>query len=255
MCLIVVAYRSHPDYPLIVAANRDEFYQRPTDPAGFWPDHPQLLAGRDRRAGGTWLGITTNGRFAAVTNVRNGREQPHPQPRSRGELPPQFLLSAQSTARYSQRLSEQHHHYAGFNLLLFDGHTLGYHSNRDAPQPELAPGLYGLSNAALDTPWPKLRRARHALGDAIRADTPDPEQLFQLLADPLPAPADALPDTGIDPHWEALLSSCFITSQEYGTRCSTVLLVASDGRAELLERSFVPGQSPQTRRFELDSAG
>ncbi|WP_210397143.1 NRDE family protein [Motiliproteus sediminis] len=250
MCLIVVAYRIHPRFPLIVAANRDEFYQRPTAAAHFWPDHPQLLAGRDQRAGGTWLGLTREGRFAAITNVRNGREVPPAAPRSRGELPSRFLLGSDSSRSYARDQQPQDAHYAGYNLLLFDGQELGYHSNRYPGQQALNPGIYGLSNASLDTPWPKLLRAKRALADAVEAEEPDSEQLFRLLADPLPAPADALPDTGIAAEWEALLSSCFITSADYGTRCSTLVLRSATGDTRVLERSFIPGQPPRTRHFE-----
>ena len=233
MCLILVAWQVHPAFPLVVAANRDEFFQRPSLPAGPWPDLPRLWGGRDLEAGGTWLAVRDDGRFAAVTNVR---EPGVPQGAlSRGALPRDFLQGDQTPEAFVTALAGQDH--SGYNLLLADRETLWWASNRaDAPR-RLEPGLYGLSNRLLDTPWPKLVKAKARLAESLKA-LPDVEPCFQLLADPAPAPDAELPETGVPLAWERLLSSVFIHSPTYGTRASTVLTRDRDGRFQVEERSF-----------------
>lgn len=236
MCLIVFAWRPNHELPLIVAANRDEFYERPTRPLGRWPDAPDIVAGRDLQAGGTWLGFGAAGRFAALTNIRvpgkpNGA-------RSRGELPERYLRGQLTPQAYLTELTGHLEHYAGFNLLVGDEQALWYLNSRAAVPEQLEPGLYGLSNAALDSPWPKLLRARGAL--QRRIDAPDSEQLLQLLSDPELAEDAQLPDTGVPYEWEKKLSSIFIRSKDYGTRASTVLIRRADGSADITERSFGP---------------
>ncbi len=233
MCLILLAWQAHPAYPLVVAANRDEFHARPTAAAGFWLDYPEIFGGRDLEAGGTWLGVTTSGRFAAVTNVREpgadaGRI-------SRGELTRNFLAGAMPAATYAAQL--QNDDYAGFNLLLGDGQQLIYHSNRGASSQRLAPGIYGLSNLALDTPWPKLLSARQRFADALPA-LPDDQDLFAVLSDRSIVADAELPNTGVPLAWERLLSAIFVQSENYGTRASTVLTWAHGGQLQLRERSF-----------------
>jgi len=241
MCLILIAVDSHPLYSLIVAANRDEFYARPTAPAEFWSDAPSILAGRDLLAGGTWLGIDRHGRFAAVTNYRQGQREP-PAPRSRGRLVSDFLITEAEPAAYMERLEREADRYNGFNLIAGHARELRYFSNREGVGRALPPGVYGLSNHLLDTPWPKVAAGKSALEALVRTDAPELiEALFALLSDRRRAADDLLPQTGLDQDWERLLSSAFIVSDTYGTRSSTVVLVGRDHRAIFVERSYGPG--------------
>ena len=239
MCLIVVGWHGHVDYPLVVAANRDEFYARPTADATVWPDAPNVFGGIDLEAGGTWLGITRNGRFAAVTNVREpgiakGRV-------SRGMLTRDFLLSGAPAIDYAQGLDGRD--YSGFNLLLSDGETLVYCSNRDGEPRRLSPGVYGLSNHLLDSPWPKLLAARQRFAAALPA-LPDESALFALLADDTIVADAELPQTGVSLEWERRLSAIFVKSENYGTRASTVAWQRRDGTVQLHEQRFGPDGQP-----------
>lgn len=238
MCLIVVGWRVVPDYPLVVAANRDEFHHRASAPAGYWADAPEIVGGRDLEAGGTWLGATVGGRFAAVTNVREPGKPP--KKRSRGLLTANFLRSTATAADYSASIEGEA--YAGFNLLLSDGEQLVYLSNRGDGSRVLAPGIYGLSNHRLDTPWPKLTRARADFADAL-ASLPDEAPFFALLANREIVPDAQLPATGVPLSWERLLSAVFVQSAEYGTRASTLLLRDRAGGLLLHEQSFAPDGS------------
>lgn len=233
MCLIALAYKVHPDYPLILAANRDEFRDRPADPAGWWADKPSIFGGRDRLAGGTWLGITRQGRFAAVTNHRD-LHLPQRQGPSRGALVVQALeagIDPQATAVY-----------AGFNLLHGPVNALRYHNNVEPADVPLVPGIHGLSNAFLNTPWPKLQRAVQAMADLLDPRAmPDVDALFHLLADAEPAPDDALPRTGLPLEMERLVSSVMINGADHGTRCSTVLLADAEGHVHFTERTWPGG--------------
>lgn len=236
MCLIVFAWRPGHALPLIVAANRDEFYARPTQPLGSWEDAPGVYAGRDLEAGGTWLGVGPQGRFAALTNIRDPQQ---PQGlRSRGELVAAYLCGELDVETYLNQVASKRTEYSGFNLLVGDSDRLVYLSGLDPEPRRLQTGVYGLSNAGLDTPWPKLLKARAGLLDAL--PEPDPQRLLELLADTDQAPETALPQTGVGLSTERLLSSVFISSQNYGTRASTVLIVEAEGRRRLLERSFGP---------------
>ena len=239
MCLIVVGWQAHPDYPLIVAANRDEFYARPTAIADFWDDAPEVIAGRDLEAGGTWLGITRSGRFAAVTNVREPGARQGIQ--SRGKMTQAYLAGRQSAADYVARIDMAQ--YSGFNLLIGDRDSLWYCSNRGAAPQELAPGIYGVSNHLLDSPWPKLISARRRMAQAL-GSVPDHAPLFEILADDEIVPDAELPATGVPLEWERLLSAIFVRSASYGTRASTVILQATDGAISFEERSFGPGGEP-----------
>lgn len=234
MCLIVFAWRPGHPQPLIVAANRDEFYARPSQALAQWPDAPQVYAGRDLEAGGTWLGVTANGRFAALTNIRDSAQSPGS--RSRGELVAAFLAGEQSPEAYMAEVAERAQHYTGFNLLLGIPGELYYLNSLEALPRRLEEGVYGLSNAGLDTPWPKLRKARAAL--AAQVADPQPLALLELLSDGDQAAIGELPDTGVGLATETLLSSVFIASGHYGTRASTALIVEADGRQRLIERSF-----------------
>ncbi|WP_166358244.1 NRDE family protein [Pseudomonas akapageensis] len=236
MCLIVFAWRPGHAQPLVVAANRDEFYARPSQPLGPWQDVSGVYAGRDLEAGGTWLGIGPQGRFAALTNIRNPG-----QPlglRSRGELVAQYLAGDLSVEQYLVDVARRSAEYSGFNLLVGNSRQLGY-LNATQPTPRLlGEGVYGLSNAMLDTPWPKLRKAKAALQEQLH--DPQPGGLLALLGDPQTAPEAELPDTGVGLATENLLSSVFIASQAYGTRASTALIVNADGSRRMVERSFGP---------------
>ncbi len=244
MCLILAAWHRHPDYPLVVAANRDEFYTRRSAGADFWRDHPGVLAGRDLEAGGTWLGISRSGRFAALTNYRDPARQRADAP-SRGRLVADFLTGDVGIDDYLATLPAAD--YNGFNLLLNDGRRMVAFSNVSMQAHELAPGIYGLSNALLDTPWPKVGSGKTAL-DAALAALPDETGLWGLLRDDTIHPDAALPATGVTLEWERLLSAAFIRSPAYGTRCSTVVKVGADGTASFDERTWLPGAVDGARR-------
>jgi uncharacterized protein with NRDE domain len=237
MCLILLAWQAHPDYPLVVAANRDEFFTRPSAPAAFWPEAPQVLAGRDLEAGGTWLGVSRGQRFAALTNYREGGKL-LPRARSRGALVADFVAGNDLPAAYLAQLATHAADYNGFNLLIADGQRLGYCANRgDRRTRWLTPGIYGLSNHLLDTPWPKLASAKAAFAEAL-ATLPAPLAFLELLADQEIVPDSHLPETGVPIEWERILSAIFVRSEHYGTRASTLLTRHRDGLTTLLERSF-----------------
>jgi uncharacterized protein with NRDE domain len=235
MCLILVAWQAHPAFPLVVAANRDEFHQRPSAAAGPWPEAPAVFGGRDLEAGGTWLGVREGGRFAAVTNVR---EPGVPQGRlSRGALPRDYLLGAATPAAFATAIQAEA--YSGFNLLLADGGELWWCSNRGGAPRRLEPGVFGLSNHLLDTPWPKVAKAKLRFTQALPV-LPAFQPFFELLADPEPAADEDLPRTGVPLAWERLLSSVFIQGETYGTRASTVVTRDLDGVFRMEERLFGP---------------
>jgi uncharacterized protein with NRDE domain len=242
MCLLVLAWQVHPRYRLVVAANRDEYHERPAAALGPWPPPAQLLAGRDLRAHGTWLGIDRTRRFGVVTNYRE-LQPPRPAAPSRGELVPRYLATP-GAARAGDFLAALAPHapgYSGFNLLLTDAHALWYGSNRTSPfARELPAGVYGLSNESLDTPWPKLQRVRAAFESWLRAPQPAPPAgLFALLGDRTVADEASLSGSGGLPReWERALSAPFVLHPLYGTRCSTVLLLEGDGRLYMAERRF-----------------
>jgi uncharacterized protein with NRDE domain len=238
MCLILLALHSHPAYPLVFLANRDEFYERPSRPAAFWGDAPHVLAGRDLLAGGTWFGVTTTGRIAAVTNYRDPTRI-QAGVRSRGELVSGFLTGQDVPADYLERVSRRGDAYNGFNLLVGTPRELYWYSNRGAGPRPLEPGIHGLSNHLLDTPWHKVRHGKKALREILSND-PDPaiHAFLALLAD-RSTPDDAeLPETGVGPEWERILAPVFITSPTYGTRSSMVLLVDQSGTVTFVEKTF-----------------
>jgi uncharacterized protein with NRDE domain len=240
MCLLVLAWQVHPRYKLVVAANRDEFHERPTAAMAKWPPPDDLIAGRDLRAGGTWLAMDRGRRFGIVTNFRE-LQRPAPGAPSRGNLIPGYLRNPAATPRYLQELEPTAAAYSGFNLLLADRESLWYVSNRaDRFAQPLPPGIYGLSNELLDTPWPKLQRVRQRFDPLLTQPGEVPKgELFAMLADPTQAGVDeTLPETGLSPEWEQLLSSPFISMEDYGTRCSTVVMVETSGAVTLTERRF-----------------
>ena len=225
----------------MVAANRDEFYARPTAPTAFWPDHPQVFAGRDLEKGGTWLGVTPAGRFAALTNYRDPPARRAATP-SRGLLVSGFLTGQASPREYLCEVARRAAEYEDFNLVVGEGESLWYCASRGGAPRELAPGVYALSNHLLDTPWPKVRRAR-ALFEAALA-RPDADGLLALLADRAQPPDAQLPATGVSLEWERRLAPVFIASPEYGTRASTALLIGADGAIEFVEANFAPNGQP-----------
>ncbi|OGA27211.1 MAG: hypothetical protein A3I01_13005 [Betaproteobacteria bacterium RIFCSPLOWO2_02_FULL_65_24] len=241
MCLIVIAHRALPDVELLVAANRDEFFERPALPAAFWPDRPGLLAGRDLRAGGTWLGMTREGRFAAITNYRNPRDRRTDAP-SRGALVGDFLAQRTRPADYLHAIEADARKYNGFSLLAAAGGELWFFSNYDSGAFCVPPGIHGLSNHLLNEPWPKVTRSKAWLARLIHQPF-RAEDYFELLADETLAEDHQLPDTGIGLERERRASAIRIRDSVYGTRCSTVLLLRESGEAEFHERSFAPDGS------------
>lgn len=256
MCLIVVAFNRHPDYPLIIAANRDEFYIRPTLPAAFQNTTPPILSGTDLQAGGTWLGLTREGRFAAVTNVRRPGEQ-NENRRSRGLLVRDFLLSSVSTAEFADELSRSADEYNGYNLLFGTSAELFWFSNRDGAPRELSSGIHGVSNARFDTPWPKVTKTRAALESLLENGRPIlAEDLLVLLSDESPASEGELPDTGVGKELELFLSPVCIRGDKYGTRSSTVVLIDRQDRILFLEKTLgAGGDPPVTVRWEWTIGG
>ncbi len=253
MCLIVFSWQPDSQYPLILAANRDEFYQRPTQAADFWNDSPDVFGGRDLEAGGSWMAINKNGRFAAVTNYR---EVPSPAGLySRGALVSDFVTGSQPASDYLHALQQQSDKWSGFNLLIMDSTGLYYFSNRtkDHRISPLPPGIYGLSNHLLDTPWPKLLRARNSFTQALKESVPpDSKRLVELMNDSYQPPEEQLPDTGVSKGVEKLLSSCFIASEDYGTRNTCVLMIDSHSQLQWVEQEYLPeGVAGKSHHFKI----
>lgn len=253
MCLILFSYRATPGYRLVLTANRDEFYDRPTAPMHIWQDGPAILAGRDLKAGGTWLGVDSNKRFAALTNVRNPADV-KPNSPSRGDIVTDFLNRELPAEGFLKELGRTAERFNGFNLLVMDGSGLFWYSNKGPGPRKLASGIFGLSNALLNTDWPKVTQGRNALEASLKEHSgPDSEALFTMLKDEKRPHDSRLPDTGVGLDCERLLSPRFIKSPTYGTRSSTVLTLNDDGRLVIEERSFDPAdpeRSP-TNRFVL----
>ncbi|WP_313621849.1 NRDE family protein [Achromobacter sp.] len=260
MCLAVLALHTLPGIPVLIAANRDEFHARATLPAAQWPDAPGVYGGRDGLAGGTWMGATSLGRYALVTNFREPGRMLANAP-SRGALVEDFLRGAMTPQAYLADLHRHDQEYNGFNLIVGDARQAWYLSNRDGGPRALAPGVYAVSNHLLDTPWPKLARTKAAFAAVLQAHAqPDLPALFAALADPHPADDADLPATGLPLDRERLLSSPFIVSPEYGTRSSSVMALHADGAAELHERRFAPdgtvsGESRLTFSWQSDASG
>ncbi len=237
MCLLVLAWRAHPRYRLVLAANRDEFHARPTAALGSWEDAPAIVGGRDLKSSGTWLAVS-GARFGALTNFSEPQSSPPASP-SRGELIPRFLADARSPQAFVGALESEAQVYCGFSLLVGDERSLVYATNRAQPFGRaLAPGVYGLSNHLLDTPWPKLARVRRALEHWLAADVPTAGALLETLADRTPASDSQLPPTARGGEWDRVLSSPFVHHPEYGTRSSTVLTLGHDGRGAIVERRY-----------------
>jgi uncharacterized protein with NRDE domain len=252
VCLILFAWRAHPRYRLVLAANRDEFHERPTEAADFWPQQPDWLAGRDLQAGGTWLGVTRSGRFAAVTNFREPLAPEMPLERSRGGLVTDFLAGRHAPLAHARSLLADGSSYRGFNLLLGNRDRLAYVSNRHDRAAEVEAGSHGLSNHLLDTDWPKVHSGRERLTGLLREQRIDPSALLGLLTERGQVPGEMPLDQGDGAIRRHLMNHYFIVSPVYGTRSSTVLLIANDGRMEFVERRFAPdGSVTGTSRFIL----
>ncbi len=243
MCLITFAWKTHPHFPLLLAANRDEWFERPAQAAQWWDDCPTAFGGRDLQAGGTWLAASKDGRFAAITNFREDREKPKDAP-SRGGLVSDFLVFDDSPEDYANSVAQRSEQYLGFSLLLGDANNLWLVSNRDETSPRaLAPGVYALSNAQLDIPWPKVRRAKFEMHRLLEKNTNETnaaklsQKLINIMQD-YELPLDhELPDTGVGIEWERTLAPAFISTVQYGTRCTTAL-VGTGTQIHFVERSF-----------------
>ncbi|SDS75927.1 Uncharacterized conserved protein, contains NRDE domain [Halopseudomonas litoralis] len=241
MCLIAFAWQLSGQ-PLVLLGNRDEFHPRPTREASFWTGegHPELLAGKDLQAGGTWLGVTRSGRFAALTNIRSPGARPGP--RSRGKLVLDYLTGDMSPEDYMRSLTDDIDGYAGFNLLAGTAQQLWHLNSEERQAQALQPGIYGLSNASLNSPWPKLQTLCHGLEANLSADQ---ETLLSLLKDSNEYPDAQLPNSGVNLEWERRLSATFILGEDYGTRASSLLTINAEQRISFREQSFGPQGSHQ----------
>lgn len=258
MCLILFAHRVHPRFPLVLAANRDEAYARPAATPAFWHDHPDIYGGRDLDRGGSWLAITRSGKVAAVTNYRNAHA-PRDAPRSRGELVRDYLAGNADAEAYLEAVAKRGDQYNGFILIAGDLDALYWLSNRGPGVAPIPPGVHGLSNHLLNTPWPKIERSKRALEALLDVDeTALTAGLFSILADRSVAADHELPDTGVGLERERELSANFIGGERYGTRASTVVLMANDGDMTFIERAFGPRGQPlgeTADRFTRENAG
>jgi len=239
MCLIAFSFKSHSKYPLVLAANRDEFYERPTKAAHFWEDEPNILAGRDLKAGGTWMGISRTGRFAAITNYRDLQNSSETA-RSRGEIPVEYLKGNTNPRKFLEDLHDRADQYNGFNVLLFDGDDMFHYSNYERCINQLAPGIYGLSNALLDTPWPKVNIFKKHFREALTPEIDD-DRIMAALKDESLAADENLPDTGVGYALEKMLSAICIRSEKYGTCCSTLVKYSTDGQIDFQEHTYPVG--------------
>lgn len=251
MCLINFLYKVHPNYPLILVANRDEAYERPALPAHYWSDKPSILAGRDLQQMGTWLGITKTGRFAALTNYRDPTLTQVGN-RSRGEIISRFLETNHTPEEYLHQLHKEHIQYPGFNVLLGNHHALFYYSNIEQKITPLQPGIYGLSNHLLNTPWPKVTKGKRLLQTYCENHTTlDIEEIAALHTDNTIAPDYELPNTGVGLELERILSPLFIQSEKYGTRAITVLLIDHHQQATFLEKTFACGRFTEQQLYQF----
>jgi uncharacterized protein with NRDE domain len=237
MCLIFLSIHQHPTYKLIIAANRDEFYNRKTQAASFWNDYPNILGGRDLEAMGTWMAMTKQGKISLVTNYRD-LSNINPQAPSRGQLVTDFLLEDLSPQFYLEQVETKGKLYNGFNIIVGSAEELYYYSNYRDGVEKIKPGIHGLSNHLLDTPWPKVTRGIEKFKTALASSSVDPKNLFDLLYDDRIAPDEKLPNTGVGLERERMLSSMFIKSPNYGTRCSTVVMIDHTDHVYFSERVY-----------------
>lgn len=251
MCLINFQLNNHNKYKLVMAANRDEEYSRPTEAAHYWKDYPHILGGRDLRGMGTWLGITKTGRISALTNIRNTKELLSTHQKSRGHLVSNYLIGSQNPSEYLNDISKSDNDYAGFNLLVGNQDEIFYLNNYENKVSKVDNGLHSLSNHHLDTPWPKVIKGKTGLEKIVDSEEADVEDLFRLLRDDDTAENKDLPDTGLSKEIEKNLSPLFINMDKYGTRCSTVILIDQDDNATFVERTYLEGQLKGEEKFEF----
>lgn len=255
MCLIIAGWQVHPEFPLVVAANRDEFVARPASPLDWWTDAPDVLAGRDLEAGGTWMGVSRSGRFAALTNFRDPAQRGSGHP-TRGALVRHALESSADTMTTLAEIASISANYAGFNLFVGDGQRFGIHESTTGSVRPLEAGIYGLSNHVLDTAWPKLSRAKAAFAAAL-VSLPESAAFLRLLRDTTPVADDELPDTGVSLEWERRLSTAFIISPTYGTRCSSLLTINREGQVRFSEWTWQADGQPEketTHEFSIGAS-
>lgn len=250
MCLIVFAYKYHPEYPFILAGNRDEFHRRPTQKLHVWDEDPKILAGRDLKAGGTWLGINQHGKFAALTNHRDLSKIKENAP-SRGNIVTDILKSDLPTSEQLSEMAPKFSKYNGFNLIAGTMDELYYISNHGNSFHKIKPGLYGISNASLNTPWPKTNTALEYFSNALNRNQPDKNVIFDLLCDTKRYPDHMLPKTGLSPEMEKAVSSIFILTEEYGTRSSALLMIDKNDEVNFAERTYLPGTTEVTNTEEF----
>ena len=250
MCLLVIAYKVHPKYQIIIAANRDEYYERPSESLNFWKDNPKILAGRDLKCFGTWLGITRDGRFSAVTNYRDPKAVKEGRP-SRGLLVKEYLETDIRPGDYLKEVKKHAMEYNPFSLIVGDREELWYYSNKASDIKKLGSGIYGLSNHLLDTPWPKVKKAKLGIKKIIEEGDVDVEKIFCLLKDRSIPPDDELPDTGVGYEKERMLSPIFIQSPDYGTRSSSVILMEKN-KVHFFEQNYLVSSSvAEEKRVEF----
>jgi uncharacterized protein with NRDE domain len=257
MCLVLLSFKNHARYRLVLAGNRDEFYDRPTAPADFWDDDPNVLAGRDLREGGTWMGVTRTGKVAVLTNFRDPSHKKTDAP-SRGQVVSDFLKSQETPLKYIQTSAPKAHNYNDFNLLLGDRNQIYFISNRDGTWRSLTAGIYGLSNHFLDTPWPKVARGRVAFRRTLsQQHEVASDAIFKILADTRQPDDRFLPDTGIGIEWERILAPIFVASSDYGTRSSVIFSLDYEDNAILTERSYNNSDPNEfsERKFEFKLSG
>ena len=253
MCLIVFAYKYHPEFPFILAGNRDEFHRRSTQQLHVWNETPKILAGRDLEAGGTWLGVNQHGKFAALTNHRDLTNIKENAP-SRGFIVSEILKSELSTSDHLTAMDSEFSEYNGFNLIAGTLDELYFTSNHGDPYQKIKPGLYGISNASLNTPWPKTNSALENFSIALNNDHPDESEIFDLLCDTKRYPENMLPKTGLSSEMEKAVSSIFILTDEYGTRSSALMMYDKNGKVKFIEKTYLPGTTEvtNTEKFLLD---
>ncbi len=239
MCLIVFAWKAHPRYPLILAANRDEFYKRPTQQAGFWEEFPKMVAGKDLKAGGTWMGITSSGRFASVTNYRDPANI-DPKAKSRGDIPIDFLTGSDLPMDYLKKLDTDSENFNGFNVLLGDLKDLFHYSNYEDKINQISPGVHGLSNALLDTPWPKVSFVKNEFQKVISGAFSQ-RDLLDLMGQTETFADDQLPKTGVPYEWEKAISAVCIRTPTYGTCCTTIITIDQEGTVSFFEKTYPVG--------------
>ena len=250
MCLIVLAYNHHPDYKLIFGANRDEFYERPSSAAHYWKDEP-ILAGKDLKEGGTWCGITKNGRFAAITNYRNIKAIKKDAV-SRGKIVTDYLTGTSSPELYSKGLADSANQYNGYCLIFGNQSDLFFFSNQNKKLVKLDSGIHGLSNHLLDSPWFNVRRGKELLKQVIEKGDNLAADLFTILSDKTISPKDELPDTGLEKDIEEKISSIFVETPDYGTRSSTVILINQKDNVTFIEKSLEAHKDWITSKFNFE---